>query len=161
MNLYLIGYRYTGKTSVGRQVAQNMLFGFINADDLLAESCEQPVSDFVAVNGPEALQRLEIYILKEIARKNGYVVVVGDGIALQPDNITRMQESGVVIWLQASVETILERMRDDDVGLTGKSIAKVLSRQAALYKQATDYAVDTDGLEVDEVCAKVLNIINT
>lgn len=160
MNLYLIGYRCTGKNSVGRQVAQNMLFGFIHADELLAESCEQPIPDFVAANGVEALQRLEVYILKEIARKNGYVVAVGDGIALQADNITRMQESGIVIWLQASAETILKRMQDDDPGLTPKDIKKLLSRQASFYKQAADYAVDTDSLEVDEVCEKVLHIIN-
>lgn len=171
MNLYLIGYRCTGKTSVGKRIAGELRFDFLDADAAFVRETGKTVAAFVDGRGWEGFRDLEETILQDIAGKNGWVVATGGGVVLRPDNISRMQDSGLILWLQASVETIYDRMQKDTAtadlrpGLTEKplleEIQETLAMREPLYAAAADFSLATDGLPMEAVCDRVLEILRS
>ncbi len=122
-------------------------------------------SEYVLLHGWNSFRRLESEILKDLALEAGRVVATGGGVVLEPDNVRLMKETGRVIWLRTSWETIFRRMTADPVsvamrpGLTelplAEEIKETLASREPLYRAAMDAAVETDDLSVDEVCARV------
>ena len=171
MNLYLIGYRCTGKRRVGKDIARKISFVFLDTDEMFVRRYDRTVADFVADNGWGEFQRAEAALFKDILLKNGYVVATGDGVILSSENRGWMQQRGLVIWLQASENVILERMKGDIVGSSLPpdlvdlpsidEIRATLAQRRPLYEAAADFAVDTDNLDVDDVCRRVFDIITT
>lgn len=170
-NVYLIGYRCTGKTSVGRGMAESTGLFFVDTDELFVERSGLDVSEYVLLHGWNSFRRLESEILRDLARKTGRVVATGGGVVLESDNVRLMKETGRVIWLRTSWETIYRRMTSDPVsvamrpGLTGlplaEEIKETLASREPLYRAAMDESLETDDLSVDEVCARVRALTDT
>ncbi len=167
-NIYLIGYRCTGKTTTGKRLAELRALCFLDTDEVFVERWGFSVAEFVAMNGWNSFRRLESEILTEAAQKSRLVVATGGGAVLLPENVTRMKESGRVFWLQASWEVIYRRLNDDPAssqlrpGLTDMSpadeIRETLAEREPYYREAMDAAVDTDALSVEEVCEKIMKL---
>lgn len=165
-NIYLIGYRCTGKSSVGRALAGLLDFTFIDADVFLEEEAGRPISKIVEADGWPAFRAQEEDCLKRISRSANQVVATGGGVILDPDNVRRMQGTGVVVWLVAAPEIISLRMAKDAKtdsqrpSLTGKDvideIESVMSSREPLYANAADFHVVTDQNSVAEVCQVIL-----
>ncbi len=167
MNLYLIGYRCTGKTTIGRRLAEKLNLRFIDADQMLEKHAGMPVSEIVSKFGWDEFRRRETSILQKIEQDAAQVVATGGGIVENTDNIRVMRESGVVIWLQANVETILHRMQGDPEtrtlrpALTALSlsdeIAETLSKRIPLYSDASHMAIDTDEASVETITQMLID----
>lgn len=166
MNIFLIGYRCTGKTSVGKTLAEKLKWKSIDADEELVKEQGKAIADIVADQGWSAFRALETSVLKKICRKDQQVVATGGGVILDPENVQSMKEKGMCIWLKASPETIKDRIVKDQKtkeqrpSLTSQGlleeIEEVLSKRIPLYKKAMDFSVGTDDLSVDQVCGKIL-----
>ena len=155
-NIFLIGYRCTGKTTVGRRLA--MLTGrrFVDTDDRFKEQFGT-IAGFVADHGWASFRDRESVILDTVSRGEDAVVATGGGIVLRPANVSLMKQRGLVVWLKASRETIWQRMtadpatRDSRPGLTGyplqEEIDRTLTERWPLYEKAMD--------TVDEICRHV------
>jgi shikimate kinase len=164
--IYLIGYRCTGKTSVGKLLAKKLGWDFVDADDVLVKDAEMTVAEIVERFGWDDFRNRESRILKTISRSDKRVIATGGGVILRDENVETMRDSGTVIWLKASVETIADRMQNDvntgDLrpGLTDKGpvleIAETLAKRTPLYKKTMDFAIETDGLTVQTICDCIL-----
>jgi len=161
MNIYLTGYRCTGKTSIAALLAEHLNRDAVDSDDMLVEDAGSPVSEIVALNGWDVFREMEKATMERISRMDGVVVSTGGGAILNNDNVTCMKKTGVVIWLKATPETIHNRMAGDGKteaqrpSLTKKGlydeIEDVLRQRAPLYEQAMDFAVDTDNRDITEI----------
>ena len=164
-NIILIGYRCTGKTTVGSRLALLTGRHFVDTDDRFAERFGT-IADFVAAHGWEAFRDREAGILEAVCRNDDTVVATGGGIVLRPANVALMKARGLVVWLKASLGTISQRMaadpasRDSRPGLTDYplpvEIEKTLAERAPLYEEAMDIRIDTDGMAVEEICRRVI-----
>ncbi|GAB6094522.1 shikimate kinase [Desulfatiferula olefinivorans] len=164
-NLYLTGYRCTGKTSVGRNLADMLGWSFVDADRLLVDEAGMSVAEIVARFGWEDFRDRESAVLKRLSEKNRQVVATGGGVILRDVNRDIMKKTGRVVWLKASVLTIARRMENDSVtgdqrpGLTDqgaiREIETVLNERTPLYTAAMDMAVDTDGRSIDDICREI------
>lgn len=168
MNLYLIGYRCTGKTTVGRRLAEALGWNFTDADDALERWAGRTVSDIVRTDGWPAFREMETQTLVQLADYVYMVVATGGGAVLRPENVTLMQQTGRLIWLTASAETILSRMGGDPKterlrpSLTDQSIGDevrlTLLERLPLYETAADDIVETDGRSVADICEEILEL---
>jgi shikimate kinase len=169
MNIYLIGYRCSGKTTIGRLLANQLQWSFIDADEMLVETYQQSISEMVARGGWAAFRQKEKEIIRCLSRRHHHVIATGGGVILDKDNIRMMKTSGTVVWLQASVASIEKRMEcdaktdDQRPALTSgnlrQEIEKTLQERLPLYQSAMDLSVRTDELTIDEICRSVISKI--
>jgi len=155
-NLFLIGYRCTGKSSVGRSLSEKLGRQFIDTDSLLVIEQQISINEIVGAHGWEGFRQMEHTVLKKVCTADEQVVATGGGIVLNEDNVMLMQKSGRIIWLKATPETIKTRMLQDKdtqafrpaltLDDSISEIEETLSAREHLYKSATDQFVDTDDL---------------
>jgi shikimate kinase len=106
MNLYLVGYRCTGKTSVGRLLAEALVWTFVDMDHELVAEAGIPIEDIVDSQGWEYFREREGQLLERLSLATKQVISTGGGVVTVPENIAMMRGSGKVVWLHASPATI-------------------------------------------------------
>jgi len=155
MNIYLIGYRCSGKSDVGKLLADMTGWQFLDADLIMVQDQGMSVSDIVSNHGWETFRELEKKCLKSISLREKCVVATGGGVVLDENNVKLLKKTGKVIWLKASYETIRMRMLNDvktmelrpPLSTKGidEEIRETLESRKPLYKKAMDFSIDTDG----------------
>ena len=170
MNLFLIGYRCTGKTTIGKAIAAAIDWSFVDADTLLVSECGKPIKEIVDTEGWDAFRRMERSTLKQICTADRQIVATGGGVVLDKANIKAMKTSGMVIWLGATAETIQKRMlQDKNTGnfrpaLTDKGrmeeIEDLLLKRNPYYKSASDFSIHTDNVPINEITQTIIDKLN-
>src|SRR5438105_8161852 len=164
-NLFLIGYRGTGKSTVAGIVAETLGWPWIDADSLLEERHGRSIAEIFASEGEAAFRDREAALLEELCRQEPLVVATGGGVILRDANRTLLRRSGRCLWLTADPPTIAERMAMDPATnarrprLTSGGIAEIeelLKIREPLYRQCADWTVDTMGRTPAEVAAIIL-----
>lgn len=166
MNIYLIGYRCTGKTTIGTMLSDALNYPVIDADVKLVEDNGMTVAEIVEKEGWGGFRQKEKNVLKEISKLNRFIIATGGGVILDPENVAMMKKSGVTIWLKATPGTIYNRMIKDQMtdeqrpALTDKKIEQeiidTLEERLPLYEGAMDFSVDTDNLTLKDVTHFIL-----
>lgn len=109
VNLYLVGFMGTGKSTVGRAVAQRLGFQALDSDHEIERLCGKTIPDIFAGEGEPAFRAREREFITGGHPAERTVVACGGGLVMQPGMLELMKARGVVICLHASIETILER----------------------------------------------------
>jgi shikimate kinase len=168
--VYLIGYRCTGKTTVGRLLAGKLGWKFVDMDHEIAVRAACSIAEMVAAKGWPYFREMEKLVLRKLDEAGRLVVATGGGVVLDPGNRAILQEpENLTIWLRAGEDTIFERMKSDDQGdnlrppLTKtplmREIEETLSERKSLYEGAKDLAVDTDNKKAIEICDTIIEWI--
>ena len=165
-NLVLIGYRATGKTSVGARLAEALHRPFVDLDQVLVREAGRSVADIVAQGGWAEFRRLEKELVARYRDARGQVLATGGGVVLDPDNVAALKENGILIWLTADPAAIQARLAQDQPrganrpSLTGgdtiREVLAVLEARAPLYQAAAQISVDTTHRSVAQVVKLVL-----
>jgi len=165
-NLVLIGYRATGKTTVGLLLARKLCRDFVDLDAALEQEMGRAITDLVAEQGWPEFRRREKEIVARYGLPQGRVLATGGGVVLDPENVRILRENGVVVWLQAGPGAIRERLSRDRVqedqrpSLTGSGtldeVEEVLRTREPLYKAAAHIIIDTANQSAAEVAEQVL-----
>ena len=154
----------TGKTSAGRELARKKKWHFADLDELIELRQRRTIPEIFAKEGEPYFRKIETQILKEVVSQKKFVVACGGGIVINPYNINKMKETGVVICLKARPEVILKRTSSYDkrpllnVPEPKEKIKELLKVRAGFYAKA-DYSIDTSGLSIKEVSAKIEKLI--
>jgi shikimate kinase len=166
MNIVLIGYRCTGKTSVGKALSERLGKAFVDTDDYIEKKVGQPISDMVAKQGWDFFREKEKQAIRDTTSSESLIIAPGGGAVLNSENVTNLKRNGVIVLLETTKETILERMRADGKteqqrpSLTGKDpleeIEEVLEIRRPYYQQAMDFSVDTTSKSIQEVVEEIL-----
>ena len=170
MNLFLIGYRCSGKTTIGKSIALTIDWSFVDSDILVIQESGKTIKGIIATEGWDAFRRMERSTLKQICTKERQVVATGGGVVLEADNIKAMKTSGVIIWLGATAETIQKRMlQDKNTGnfrpaLTDKGrmqeIEDMLLKRNPYYESASNFCIHTDDVPVNEITQRIIEKLN-
>lgn len=165
-NIILTGFMGTGKSTVGKKIADRLGWPFIDTDDLIEEKAGMIVSNIFAKHGEAYFRTLERQVIDNVCRGTGKVVATGGGAMTIEENARRLQESGTVICLTAEPEVILSRVQDnvDRPLLQGADplgkIRTLLSARAEAYARA-DIIIDTSHLDIDETVAVICSRLET
>jgi shikimate kinase len=165
-NLVLIGYRATGKTSVGAELARILSRNFVDLDQVLVAEAGQSVAEIVAQGGWEEFRRREKDLVARYRHRRGQVLATGGGVVLDPENVEVLRENGVIIWLTAEADTIQSRLEADRPrdafrpSLTGgdsvNEVLEVLKFREPLYRAAAQVIIDTTNESIPQVVQEIL-----
>lgn len=169
MNIVLIGYRCSGKSSVGRYIADKTGRKFIDTDELIKKKAGSTIEEKISDSGWEDFRELEKGIVKEVSDSDNLVIATGGGIVMDEENILNLKRNGFVVWLKGDLEVISARMNSDEENgdirpsLTGENpvdeIKDVMDIREPLYRKAGDMAVDTSYLSIPEVAELIMKEI--
>ena len=158
-NVVLTGFMGTGKTTVGRILADRLGYGFVDTDEVI-ESRAGPIPEIFEREGEPGFRDMERSVARELAGRAGLVIATGGRMMLDPECAACLQPAGHVVCLTATVETTLERIGDTaqrpllDVGDAPTRVRELLAERAEGYGRFI--AVDTDGCTPDEVADAVM-----
>jgi len=165
-NIVLIGYRCSGKTSVGKHLAQELGRRFFDTDAWIEKKARCSIEALVSRHGWDCFRSIEKELIKELSGGLNLVIATGGGVVMDEENIRNIKRTGYIIWLTAKAEVLKERMwRDHRSGksrpsLTGsdplEEITKVLSARVPYYEKASDLVVDTTSSSPSQVAALIL-----
>ncbi len=163
MNLVLIGYRGTGKSTVGRILARRLNRELVSTDAEIVKRAKLSIPEIVKQFGWEHFRDLESAVCRDVAARDRLVIDTGGGAILRPENVEALRKNGTLVWLTASVDTITRRIGGDTQrpSLTGtksftEEIREVLSERTPKYQAAADHVVATDGVSTAEVAERIL-----
>ncbi len=153
-NVVLVGFMGSGKSTVGRLLARQLGFRFVDTDSVIERRAGKPIKAIFADpdEGEGRFRELEERAIAEAARRERQVISTGGGAVTHPGNIGRLRGAGFVVWLDASPATVMERVgesRDRPLLQTPDPEATVrglLDERRPLYQSAADLRVGTGEL---------------
>lgn len=164
--LALVGLRGTGKSTVGRILAERLRLPFADADVEIEARLGRPISAIFAEDGEPAFRDWEERIVADLTTRTGAILATGGGAVLRESNRRRLRTFGFVVWLQADPSVLAARLQADARGLSHRpaltaagtldEIVHLLEARAPLYREVADTVVETDGRTALEVADAVL-----
>ena len=160
VNLALIGFMGTGKTSVGRHVAEHLGFEFLDTDELIQSHTGRTIADIFAKDGEPAFRELERKAVQELSTREKTLISTGGGLPTNEENLAALKSFALVICLWASPEKIWERVKNQSHrpllhdADPQKKIRELLAAREPFYKQA-DVLINTDLRSVREAAQQV------
>jgi shikimate kinase len=161
VNIILMGFRCTGKSTAGRSLAEGLGVPFIDTDELIEQRTGRLISRIVAEKGWPAFRAEERAVIREFAGTDRGVIALGGGAVCDAENVETLRANGVFVLLSARPEAIASRMvRDERHGaerpsLTGtpsvNEIQAVMTEREPLYRRLADIVIDTSDIPVDQV----------
>lgn len=166
MNLVLIGYRGTGKSTVGRLLAERLGRRLVSTDAEIVRRAGQTIPDIVKAHGWEYFRDLESEVCRDLAGQDGLIIDTGGGAILRPENAAALKTHGRLFWLRADVSTIVARIGGDTQrpSLTGtksftEEVDEVLQERTPKYQAAADHVIPTNGRTPRQVAEAILALL--
>lgn len=163
-NLFLIGYRGTGKSSTAIELAKLLHWTPVDADALLEERAGTTIRTIFAKEKETGFRNREAAILNELCQREQQVIATGGGVILRQENRVLICQNGKAIWLQAAPETLWQRISKDsttedrrpNLAMGGlKEIEELLRQREPLYAATADWNLTTDTLTPNQVAQKI------
>lgn len=160
--IVLVGMMGSGKSTVGRRLAVRLNRRFVDADKVLEERCGVPIATVFELEGEEGFRRREAAILDELTRLPSVVLATGGGVVMRDENRRLLAERGLVIFLQASLPDLWQRLRRDrtrpllQTGNPRERIAELLALREPLYREIASLTVVSARQPVDELVADII-----
>ena len=164
MNIYLIGMMGSGKSTVGKILAEKMELLFIDLDSEIEKTGGKSVSEIFNQDGENQFRKLESEELKQYSES---VVACGGGIILDEENRKYINENGVAVLLTASMDELFKRLSDSNNRPilpdenTEKALTNLWLERKKDYLNTSDFLIETDGENPIEITNKIFSKINS
>ena len=157
-NIVLVGFMGSGKTTVGKLMAEQTGMPLLDMDSIIQERAGKTINEIFADEGEAHFRALERSLVQELAETEGNIISTGGGIVLNPENIRDFEKTGLVVCLLVDAETVLDRVRHDTSRplLAGDKAAKILElleRRKSRYESIT-HKIETSGRPSPEPTAQ-------
>lgn len=157
-NIVLVGFMGSGKTTVGKLIAEKTGMPLLDMDSIIADRAGKTINEIFADEGEAHFRALERSLVEELAATEGNIISTGGGIVLNPENISDFEKSGLVVCLLADAESVLDRVKHDAsrpllAGDKEANIIRLLESRQTLYKSIT-HQIDTSGRPSPEPTAQ-------
>ena len=161
MLISLCGFMGSGKTTVGRILADALGCPFLDLDELIVNKAGKSIPDIFAEDGEAAFRQLEARLLRQTVEKYGETTAIlslGGGAILAPASATLVHEKTVCIYLRATLDTLTDRLAGESAGrpLADSALAERLAAREPLYEKTAHVTIDTDGLSPEEVSDEII-----
>lgn len=162
--VFLIGYRATGKTTVAKKVSEIIGWDFVDVDAEIERLTSRKITDIFKNDGEDKFREIESEVLKTLSKLDKTVFSTGGGIILLEKNREIIKE-GFVVLLEASIQTIMKRMMEDNsrpplTNLTlEEEIQKTLSQRQPIYNQMYHLKIVNENVSPETIANLIANII--
>lgn len=171
MSILLIGYRGSGKTSIGRKLADRLWQPFVDTDELIVREAGKSIRDIFAQDGEEAFRDLETRSLRQALASSEHVISLGGGAVIREQNRQLIRQSGHrVIYLRCDAAVLHQRITADPQTAAGRpalsplggnldEIRTILARREPWYRQVMTAELDVTNLSVDEAVVYIVRLL--
>ena len=157
----------SGKTTVGKRIAQELGYAFVDSDDVVASTAGKSVREIFAQDGEAVFRQCESEAIKSVLadRQSSVVLATGGGAVISSDNRSLISEqAATVVWLDASVEDLVARTKSGATrplleGDAATTLQSLSSQRSAWYDEVATVRIDTRGKSVAKVCSAVVEAI--
>ena len=162
-NIYLIGLMGAGKTTIGRQLAKALQLPFYDSDKAIEEQTGVDIPTIFEYEGEEGFRAREQNMIAELTQIDGIVLATGGGAILREANRKALTENGFVVYLQCSVDKILQRTKRDtqrpllNTVNPRERIEKLFSEREPVYLSCADFKIETSSMQSKTVVQNILN----
>ncbi|MCI0529558.1 MAG: 3-dehydroquinate synthase [Nitrospira sp.] len=160
INVVLTGFMGTGKTVVGKSLAQELDYEFVDTDCLIEQEAGQSISQIFRRSGEAYFRRVEKDVIRKLSGREGLVMATGGGAILDPENMASLSRQGLLVCLNAHPRTIVARLKGQkdrpllDPSDRFNKIQRLLKHRLPFYNQA-DYIIQTDRMSVPQIVRKL------
>lgn len=166
MNIFLIGYRATGKSTVARKIAATLGLECVDSDALITQAAGMTIAEIFGAETEEGFRDRESEVVARITLGDNQVIALGGGAVLRPENRAVIRNQGAIVWLQASVDSVCERLTEDSQTKSQRppltthdlhaEVSELMERRREIYVDVADFAVDTESLDAAEVAREII-----
>lgn len=162
-NIVLTGFMGTGKTTVGKIISKKLGYPFVDIDELIEKAMGMRISEIFEKFGEARFRDIESAMISHVTEKTGQVISTGGGAILKEENLANMKKKGVVFCLNASADTVFERVKHNDDRPLLRSpdvrakIKELMDKRRVFYEKA-DYMIETENLTPEEIAEEIINI---
>ena len=151
MNIVLIGYRGTGKSTVAKILGQRLGRKVMSTDSEIVQEAGQTIPQIVEQHGWEHFRELETQMCRKLQEQTDLIIDTGGGLILREENVQILKGHGTIFWLTAEIPTIVKRISGDTQrpSLSGtktfvEEIEDILKERTPKYRAAADHVISTD-----------------
>ncbi|OGL45366.1 MAG: hypothetical protein A2W05_11645 [Candidatus Schekmanbacteria bacterium RBG_16_38_10] len=169
MNIVLIGFRCSGKTTIGKMLSDRLSMGFIDADERIEKKCDMTIREIFQTKGESHFRLLESDILGDLEKLDGKIIATGGGAVLKYKNMQGLKRNGVIILLDVEPDVAYERIKRDKATrknrppLTDKNLLTEINEQIELrrpyYRNVADFVVKTSEKPVEDIVSDIIKIL--
>ncbi len=170
MNIVLIGFRGTGKSTVGRLLANRLERDFIDSDKHIESTTGKTIKNIFEDDGEEGFRQIEADTITELSKDDNKVISAGGGVVLREKNINNLKGNGFLVLLEATPEIIHSRIEQDKKttqqrpSLTDKKpldeIKHLIAEREPAYKSAADFTINTSYVSCEDIVNEIITIVN-
>lgn len=161
MNIILIGFMGSGKTTIGRKLAVRLGYRFVDTDRQIQREQDCKVSEIFAQNGESYFRALEIDLLKRLQKVHNTVIATGGGILTASCNLDLIRKLGTSVYLKASIEEICERVSRNNkrpllqTNNQEQTVSQLMESWNNLYLKA-DFTINTESLRMSFIVSQII-----
>ena len=165
-NIVLIGFMGCGKSTVGKKLANALSYEFQDTDAMIEEAYGKTISKMFEEDGEEYFRNAETELLQKLSTEaEGLILATGGGMPMRAENAALLKKTGTVIFLEAKIETILERLQNDtgrplaDGDDREKRLRPLYEKRLPVYREAADYILDTEGKSFYAIIEEIETVV--
>ena len=158
VSVYLIGMMGAGKTTVGKQLAKDLNYRFIDTDRTIAAIAKKPITEIFADQGEAYFRQLETQVLGELSVYTRSVISTGGGIITEQINWSYLRD-GLVVWLDVDLEILKKRLSHDETRPLADKLESLLETRRSLYAQADIAIAINSNLSPAKISARIIKAI--
>jgi len=166
-NIILIGFMGSGKTTFGQWISKSYSMDFLDTDEYIERKSGRIIKDIFAESGEEVFRDMETDTVKELGNTTKKTIIsVGGGLPVRQVNRELLRNLGCVVYLQTSEDELVKRLQSDTTrpllagGDLRDKIKSLMAAREALYLDAADVVLDTDGKTFEQMYSIIMNSIN-
>ena len=161
-NIFLIGFMGVGKSTIAKLLAKELQAELVEMDETIEAEAGMSINEIFEKFGEQHFRDLETALIERVSKKGGVVVSCGGGAVLRPENVEMMKQSGKIIFLSATPETIYERVKNStnrpllNGNMNVEYIKGLMERRREAYENAADVIISTDGKWKSQIVEEIL-----
>ncbi len=166
MNIVLIGFRGTGKSTVGRLLAERLERNFIDSDKYIESYTGKTIKSIFEDDGEEGFRKIEADTIAKLSKADNNVISAGGGAVLKEENVNNLKDNGFLVLLEATPEIIHSRIAQDEKttqqrpSLTDKKpldeIRHLIAERETAYRNAADYTINTSYVSCEDIVSEII-----
>ena len=170
MNIVIIGFRGTGKSTVGKLLAKRLERDFIDSDKYIESSTGKTIKSIFEEDGEEGFRKIEADTIAELSKADNKVISAGGGAVLKEENVKNLKDNGFLVLLEATPEIIHNRITQDNKtaqqrpSLTDKKpldeIKHLITEREHAYKNAADYTINSSYVSCEDVVNEIITTVH-
>jgi shikimate kinase len=171
MNIVLIGFRGTGKSTVGKLLANRLKRDFVDTDKYIESATGKTIKDIFEKEGEEGFRKTEAEAIEKLSKMDNKIIAAGGGVVLKNENVKNLKSSGFLILLEATPEIIHDRITQDEKttqqrpSLTNKNsfdeIKHLIDKRQPLYENAANYTINTSYVSCEDIVEEIITVIRS